>query len=94
MTRAGLAAARSSTAQLAEIVPQVDDGRWEPPSACVGRRVIGVPAHLAALATEAVDPPPPANPGATTAASPATRPTPPRSSTASTSSDPGGRAGR
>ncbi|MFF7469147.1 maleylpyruvate isomerase family mycothiol-dependent enzyme [Streptomyces sp. NPDC008092] len=59
MTRAGLAAARSSTAQLAKIVPQVDDGQWELPSACAGWRVIDVVAHLAALATEAVDPPPP-----------------------------------
>ncbi|MBU3864135.1 maleylpyruvate isomerase family mycothiol-dependent enzyme [Streptomyces sp. 4503] len=59
MTRAGLAAARSSTAQLAEIVPQVDDGQWELPSACAGWRVIDVVAHLAALASEAVDPPPP-----------------------------------
>ncbi|MER5789846.1 maleylpyruvate isomerase family mycothiol-dependent enzyme [Streptomyces sp. NPDC001980] len=59
MTRAGLAAARSSTAQIAEIVPQVDDGQWELPSACAGWRVIDVVAHLAALASEAVDPPPP-----------------------------------
>ncbi|MFF4309591.1 maleylpyruvate isomerase family mycothiol-dependent enzyme [Streptomyces sp. NPDC001507] len=59
MTRAGLAAARSSTAQLAEIVPKVDNGQWELPSACAGWRVIDVVAHLAALASEAVDPPPP-----------------------------------
>ncbi|MFF3563582.1 maleylpyruvate isomerase family mycothiol-dependent enzyme [Streptomyces sp. NPDC002574] len=59
MTRAGLAAARSSTAQLAEIVPRVADEQWDLPSACAGWRVIDVMAHLAALATEAVDPPPP-----------------------------------
>ncbi|MGY5058485.1 maleylpyruvate isomerase family mycothiol-dependent enzyme [Streptomyces sp. 900105755] len=59
MTRAGLAAARSSTAQLAAIVPKVDNGQWELPSACAGWRVIDVVAHLAALASEAVDPPPP-----------------------------------
>ncbi|MFD9657173.1 maleylpyruvate isomerase N-terminal domain-containing protein [Streptomyces mirabilis] len=59
MTRAGIAAARSSTAQLAEIIPQVDDEQWELPSACGGWRVIDVVAHLAALASEAVDPPPP-----------------------------------
>ncbi|MGW4982537.1 maleylpyruvate isomerase N-terminal domain-containing protein, partial [Streptomyces mirabilis] len=59
MTRAGIAAARSSTAQLAEIIPQVDDGQWQLPSACAGWRVIDVVAHLAALASEAVTPPPP-----------------------------------
>lgn len=59
MTRAGIAAARSSTAQLAEIIPQVDDEQWDLPSACDGWRVIDVVAHLAALASEAVDPPPP-----------------------------------
>ncbi|MEV8559098.1 maleylpyruvate isomerase family mycothiol-dependent enzyme [Streptomyces sp. NPDC051917] len=59
MTHAGLAAARSSTEQLAEIIPQLDDGQWELPSACAGWRVIDVVAHLAALASEAVDPPPP-----------------------------------
>ncbi|MFJ4982659.1 maleylpyruvate isomerase family mycothiol-dependent enzyme [Streptomyces sp. NPDC088732] len=59
MTRAGIAAARMSTAHLAEIVPQVDDAQWELPSACEGWRVIDVMAHLAALASEAVDPPPP-----------------------------------
>ncbi|MGW7528726.1 maleylpyruvate isomerase family mycothiol-dependent enzyme [Streptomyces sp. NPDC054783] len=59
MTRAGLAAARSSTAQLAEIIPQVNHEQWELPSACQGWRVIDVVAHLAALASEAVDPPPP-----------------------------------
>ncbi|MFD3456213.1 maleylpyruvate isomerase family mycothiol-dependent enzyme [Streptomyces sp. NPDC058691] len=59
MTRAGIAAARSSTAQLAEIVSQMDDDQWELPSACAGWRVIDVVAHLAALASEAVDPPPP-----------------------------------
>ncbi|MFF3990684.1 maleylpyruvate isomerase family mycothiol-dependent enzyme [Streptomyces sp. NPDC001797] len=59
MTRAGLAAARSGTAQLAEIVPKVDNGQWDLPSACAGWRVIDVVAHLAALASEAVDPPPP-----------------------------------
>ncbi|MEU8687580.1 maleylpyruvate isomerase family mycothiol-dependent enzyme [Streptomyces sp. NPDC048665] len=59
MTRAGLAAARSGTTQLAEIIPQVNDEQWELPSACDGWRVIDVVAHLAALASEAVDPPPP-----------------------------------
>ncbi|WP_377273241.1 maleylpyruvate isomerase family mycothiol-dependent enzyme [Peterkaempfera sp. SMS 1(5)a] len=59
MTCAGIAAARSSTAQLAEIIPEVDDEQWELPSACAGWRVIDVVAHLAALASEAVDPPPP-----------------------------------
>ncbi|MER5796018.1 maleylpyruvate isomerase family mycothiol-dependent enzyme [Streptomyces sp. NPDC001980] len=59
MTHAGLAAARSSTAQLAEIIPQLNDGQWDLPSACVGWRVIDVVAHLAALASEAVHPPPP-----------------------------------
>ncbi|MEU4929525.1 maleylpyruvate isomerase family mycothiol-dependent enzyme [Streptomyces yokosukanensis] len=59
MTRAGLAAARSSTAHLAEIIPKVADEQWDLPSACDGWRVIDVVAHLAALASEAVDPPPP-----------------------------------
>ncbi|MFI9272258.1 maleylpyruvate isomerase family mycothiol-dependent enzyme [Kitasatospora sp. NPDC052896] len=59
MTRAGMAAARSSTAQLADIIPRVDDEQWDLPSACDGWRVIDVLAHLAALASEAVDPPPP-----------------------------------
>ena len=59
MTRAGLDAARRSSAQLAEIIPLMDDEMWEAPSACAGWRVIDVLAHLAALATEAVDPPEP-----------------------------------
>jgi len=56
VTRTGLAAARQSNAQLAGIVPLVDD---ELPSACAGWRVIDVLAHLAALAHEAVCPPQP-----------------------------------
>ncbi|MGW7423001.1 maleylpyruvate isomerase family mycothiol-dependent enzyme [Streptomyces sp. NPDC054813] len=59
MTRAGVAAARSSTADLAEIVLRTDDEQWELPSVCAGWRVIDVLAHLAALASEAVHPPPP-----------------------------------
>ncbi|MEV7320452.1 maleylpyruvate isomerase N-terminal domain-containing protein [Streptomyces sp. NPDC093970] len=59
MTAAGVAAARSSTADLAEIVSRTEDAQWELPSACAGWRVIDVMAHLAALATEAVHPPPP-----------------------------------
>lgn len=59
MTRAGLDAARRSAAQLDEIIPMVDDEMWETPSACANWRVIDVLAHLAALATEAVDPPEP-----------------------------------
>jgi uncharacterized protein (TIGR03083 family) len=59
MTPAGLAAARLSAAQLADIIPLVDDDQWELPSACPGWRVIDVVAHLAALAHEAVDPPAP-----------------------------------
>lgn len=59
MTRAGLAAARLSVAQLADIIPLVDDEQWELPSACEGWRVIDVLAHLGALAAEAVNPPPP-----------------------------------
>ncbi|MBR7839529.1 maleylpyruvate isomerase N-terminal domain-containing protein, partial [Actinospica durhamensis] len=57
MTHAGLDAARHSATQLDEIIPQVTDELWEAPSACAGWRVIDVLAHLAALATEAVDPP-------------------------------------
>jgi len=57
VTQAGLASARASSAQLAEIVPQVNDEQWELPSACAGWRVIDVIAHLAALAHEAVEPP-------------------------------------
>ena len=37
----------------------MDEALWEEPSACEGWRVIDVLAHLAALATEAVDPPEP-----------------------------------
>jgi len=48
-----------STAQLADVVPLVNDEQWEQPSACAGWRVIDVIAHLAALAHEAVDPPAP-----------------------------------
>lgn len=59
MTRSGLDAARRSVAQLDKIIPMVDDDMWEAPSACGGWRVIDVIAHLAALATEAVDPPDP-----------------------------------
>ncbi|HEY6791860.1 MAG TPA: maleylpyruvate isomerase family mycothiol-dependent enzyme [Trebonia sp.] len=59
MTHAGLAAARVSTAQLADAVAVVDDEQWELPSACAGWRVIDVIAHLAALAHEAVEPPAP-----------------------------------
>lgn len=59
MTRAGLDAARHSVTQLDEIIPRVTDEMWQAPSACDGWRVIDVVAHLAALATEAVDPPEP-----------------------------------
>jgi uncharacterized protein (TIGR03083 family) len=59
MTAEGLDAARRSVAQLEGIIPLVDDASWEQPSACDGWRVIDVVAHLAALATEAVDPPEP-----------------------------------
>jgi uncharacterized protein (TIGR03083 family) len=59
VTRTGLAAARQSNAQLADIVALVSDEQWELPSACPGWRVIDVLAHLAALAHEAVDPPRP-----------------------------------
>jgi hypothetical protein len=62
MTRAGIAAVRSSTAQLVESIPQVDDEQGELPSSCGGRRAIDGVAHLAALTSEAVDPPPPALP--------------------------------
>ena len=89
-TRAGIAAARSSTAQRTEIIPQVDDEQEDLPSACDGWRVIDVVAHLAVLASEAVETssrePPPAHPGAATAASRGTHPPRHRSSTASTSS--------
>jgi hypothetical protein len=53
--RAGIAAARSSTAQRAEIIPQVNDKQEDLPSACDGWRVIDVVAHLAVLASEAVE---------------------------------------
>ena len=59
MTQAGVASARASSAQLADIVPLVDGEQWDLPSACQGWRVIDVIAHLAALAHEAVDPPAP-----------------------------------
>ncbi|SEG95441.1 TIGR03083 family protein [Actinacidiphila yanglinensis] len=59
MTQAGVASARTSSAQLAGIVPLVGDAQWEAPSACEGWRVIDVIAHLAALAHEAVEPPTP-----------------------------------
>jgi len=59
VTQAGLASARVSTAQLADVVTMVDDEQWELPSACAGWRVIDVIAHLAALAHEAVEPPAP-----------------------------------
>jgi uncharacterized protein (TIGR03083 family) len=59
VTQAGLASARVSSAQLADVVPLVDDEQWELPSACAGWRVIDVIAHLAALAHEAVEPPAP-----------------------------------
>lgn len=58
MTWAGWESARASTAQLADIVPEVDESAWELPSACPGWRVIDVIAHLGALAHEAVEPPP------------------------------------
>jgi len=57
MTHAGLAAARTATAQLEKIIPLIDDSAWEEASACEGWRVIDVLAHLGALASEAVDPP-------------------------------------
>ncbi|WP_367658068.1 maleylpyruvate isomerase N-terminal domain-containing protein [Streptomyces sp. TG1A-8] len=56
MTRAGLDAARASTAQLADIVPLVNEEAWNMPSACAGWRVIDVNAHLGALAHEAAEP--------------------------------------
>jgi len=59
VTQAGLASARVSSAQLADVVPLLDDEQWELPSACAGWRVIDVIAHLAALAHEAVEPPAP-----------------------------------
>lgn len=59
MTRAGLEAARLSVAHLEKIIPLVDDDTWDEASACAGWRLIDVVAHLAALATEAVDPPEP-----------------------------------
>jgi uncharacterized protein (TIGR03083 family) len=59
MTRIGLAAARESNRQLADIVPSVDHDQWALPSACAGWRVIDVMAHLGALAYEAVCPPEP-----------------------------------
>ncbi|MDH6245437.1 maleylpyruvate isomerase N-terminal domain-containing protein [Mycobacterium sp. OTB74] len=59
MTRIGLAAARESNRQLAEIIPSVSDNQWELPSACAGWRVIDVLAHLGALAYETVCPPAP-----------------------------------
>jgi uncharacterized protein (TIGR03083 family) len=59
VTHAGLASARVSTAQLANVVALVNDEQWELPSACAGWRVIDVIAHLAALAHEAVEPPAP-----------------------------------
>lgn len=59
MTQAGLEAARLSVANLEKIIPLVGDEEWDAPSACEGWRLIDVVAHLAALATEAVDPPRP-----------------------------------
>ena len=59
MTRYGLEAARKSCEQLNVVIATVDDALWEAPSACAGWRVIDVVAHLAALAHEAVEPPPP-----------------------------------
>ncbi|GAB7071423.1 maleylpyruvate isomerase N-terminal domain-containing protein [Mycobacterium hodleri] len=59
MTRQGFEAARESSEQLNAVIAEVDDAQWEAPSACAGWRVIDVIAHLAALAHEAVEPPPP-----------------------------------
>jgi uncharacterized protein (TIGR03083 family) len=59
VTCQGVAAARTSAAQLDDVIAAVDDAQWELPSACAGWRVIDVIAHLAALAHEAVEPPPP-----------------------------------
>jgi uncharacterized protein (TIGR03083 family) len=59
MTRAALDSARRSVAEIEELIPLLDDDMWDEPSACAGWRVIDVVAHLAALATEAVDPPEP-----------------------------------
>jgi uncharacterized protein (TIGR03083 family) len=59
MTRAGLDSARQSVANMETIIPMVSDDAWEAPSACDGWRCIDVVAHLAALATEAVNPPTP-----------------------------------
>jgi uncharacterized protein (TIGR03083 family) len=58
MTEAGVTSARLSTDQLEKILPDIVDSQWDSPSACPGWRVIDVLAHLAALAHEAVDPPP------------------------------------
>ncbi|MFD3492622.1 maleylpyruvate isomerase family mycothiol-dependent enzyme [Streptomyces sp. NPDC058690] len=58
-TRTGLDAARLATAHLADVIPRITEEQWELPSACAGWRVIDVMAHLAALATEAIDPPQP-----------------------------------
>lgn len=59
MTHAGLEAARQSVAHLEKIIPLIGEDDWDAPSACAGWRVIDVLAHLAALATEAIDPPEP-----------------------------------
>ena len=59
MTHAGLEAARLSVAYLEKIIPLIGDDGWDEPSACADWRVIDVLAHLAALATEAVEPPTP-----------------------------------
>ena len=59
MTVAGVDAARLSVENLETIIPLVSDEQWDAPSACDGWRVIDVVAHLAALATEAVNPPEP-----------------------------------
>lgn len=59
LSRNGLQAARESAEQLNDVIAQVTDAQWDLPSACAGWRVIDIIAHLAALAHEAVTPPPP-----------------------------------
>jgi uncharacterized protein (TIGR03083 family) len=58
VTDAGVASARLSADQLEKVIPDIDDAQWDSPSSCAGWRNIDVLAHLAALAHEAVEPPP------------------------------------
>jgi uncharacterized protein (TIGR03083 family) len=59
MTKAALDAALVSIKQMDDLADRLTDEEWALPSACAGWRVVDVYAHMAALAHNMVEPPPP-----------------------------------